>query len=139
MEKIETTKGLALAAIRIRRAMAIDNWDIEQGEFDIFYEVGDYSFVIKPHKISFDEAENYAKSFISNRNGIARNVNYFWPYRDYIVICVIHHGTSVKVGCAKFNTADKEFSPSIGQALAYSRASGIPLPVPLAIYLGIKQ
>ena len=136
MEKIATTKGLPLAAIRIRRA--IDNWDIEQGEFDI-YEVGDYSFVIKPHKISFGEAENYAKSFISNRNGMARNVNYFWPYQDYIVICVIHHGTSVKVGCAKFNTADKEFSPSIGQALAYSRASEIPLPAPLAIYLGIKQ
>lgn len=136
MEKIATTKSLALAAVRIRQA--IDNWDIEQGEFDI-YEVGDGSFVIKPHKISFDEAESYAKSFISNRNGMARNVNYFWPYRDYIVICAIHHGTSVKVGCAKFNTADKEFSLSIGEALAYSRASGISLPAPLAIYLGIKQ
>lgn len=136
MEKIATTKGLALAAVRIRQA--IDNWDIEQGEFDI-YKAGDGSFVIKPHKISFDEAESYAKSFISNRNGMARNVNYFWPYRDYIVICVIHHGTSVKVGCAKFNTADKEFSLSIGEALAYSRASKIPLPGPLAIYLGIKQ
>ena len=136
MEKIATTKGLALAAIRIRRA--IDDWDIEQGEFDI-YDVGDGSFVIKPHKISFDEAESYARSFIRNRNGMARNVDYFWPYRDYIVICVIHHGTNVKVGCAKFNTADKEFSPSIGQALAYSRASGIPLPAPLAIYLNIKQ
>ena len=136
MEKIATTKGLALAAIRIRRA--IDDWDIEQGEFDI-YDVGDGSFVIKPHKISFDEAENYARSFIRNRNGRARNVNYFWPYRDYIVICVIHHGTSVKVGCAKFNTADKVFSPIVGQALAYSRASEIPLPAPLAIYLGVKQ
>ena len=136
MEKIATTKGLALAAIRIRQA--IDDWDIEQEEFDI-YDVGDGSFVIKPHKISFDEAENYARSFISNRKGRARNVNYFWPYRDYIVICVIHHGTSVKVGCAKFNIADKDFSPVIGQALAYSRASEIPLPAPLAIYLGIKQ
>ena len=136
MEKIATTKGLALAAVRIRQT--INDWDITQGEFDI-YEVGDGSFIIKPHKISFDEAESYAKSFISNRNGMARNVNYFWPYQDYVVICAIHHGTSVKVGCAKFNTADKEFSISIGEALAYSRASGISLPAPLAIYLGIKQ
>ena len=135
MEKIATT-NLALAAIRIRQT--IDDWDITQGEFDI-YEVGDGSFIIQLNKISFDEAESYARSFINNRNGMARNVKYFWPYRDYIVICVIHHGTSVKVGCAKFNTANKEFSPSIGQALAYSRASEIPLPAPLAIYLGIKQ
>lgn len=136
MVKIATTNGLAIAAIRI--GQTIDNWDIERGQFDVYAE-DDGSFVIKPHKISFDEAESYARSFISNRNGMARNVNYFWPYRDYIVICAIHHGTSVKIGCAKFNTADKEFSPSIGQALAYSRASGIPLPAPLAIYLGIKQ
>lgn len=108
--------------------------------YDIFLE-DDGSVRIYPHKISFDEAVNLAAKWLAKNDALmeSKTLSYIYNSVANIVVCVYSRNHKIVAGAAKFNDKDPFYSLSIGKALAYSRASGVPLPDDLAAYLGIKQ
>lgn len=104
------------------------------------YKENDGSVRIFPHKISFEEAETVAATWLAQNNAycFSSNLNYYTPFKD-VVFCAYRFHNEIKIGMAKFNKKDIRSSYIIGKALAYSRASGKKLPADLAAYLGIKQ
>ena len=104
------------------------------------YQEDDCSVRIFPHKIDYDEAIDSAISFLHKNNAEFFDKNIYYEHESGKTICIISgKRDEVLVGVARFNSSDKKYSPSIGQAIAYSRASGKKLPDDLAYYLNIKQ
>lgn len=108
------------------------------------YKEDDGSVRIFPHKISFMEAHCLANNFLNENRADSSinspNILFSHWYAKGKTACIIFDANSnkVKVGTANLNPSDKR-DASIGDALAYSRASGKKLPDDLAYYLGIKQ
>lgn len=104
------------------------------------YKENDSSVRIFPHKINYDEAIDSAISFLHKNNVEFFDKNIYYEHEGGKTICIINgKRDKVLVGVARFNPSDKKYSHSIGQAIAYSRASGKKLPDDLAYYLNIKQ
>lgn len=104
------------------------------------YQDDDGSIRIFPHKIDYDEAIDSAINFLHRNNAEFFEKNIYYEHVRNKTICIINgKRDNVLVGVARFNSSDKKYSPSIGQAIAYSRASGKKLPDDLAYYLNIKQ
>lgn len=137
MKKIETSNwafGIGSAVKKVIPTAYTHGVDI--------YKEDDGSVRILPHKVSFNEAHCLANDFLNkNHVDICHPIISFahWHTKGKTA-CIIFDADSnkVKVGTASLNPSDEE-DPSIGDALAYSRASGKKLPDDLATYLGINQ
>lgn len=104
------------------------------------YQDDDGSIHIFPHKIDYDEAIDSAINFLHRNNAEFFDKNIYYEHECGKTICIISgKRDKVLVGVARFNPSDKKYSHSIGQAIAYSRASGKKLPDDLAYFLNIKQ
>lgn len=104
------------------------------------YQDDDGSIHIFPHKISLMEARNLACDFLHKNKADTYNNDIRYEYYGRKTACIIFgRGEKVRVGVARFNPSDEKYLTTIGEAIAYSRASGKKLPSDLAYYLNIKQ
>lgn len=137
MKKIFSNVNSFSMMHEVRKALYGATYDCS---YDIFLE-DDGSVRIYPHKIPFDEAVNLAAKQLAKNGALmeSKTLSYIYNSDANIVVCVYSRNHKIVAGVAKFNDKDRFYSLPIGKALAYSRASGVPLPDELANYLGIKQ
>lgn len=140
MKMIANNIGTISMAKVVKEAL-FGSWETATNcHFDVYTE-DDGTIRVCKHKISYDEAQIIAGDWLIANKAlhVRENLSYMTTILDIIVCTYIPKGSNnAKIGFAKCKNKD-EYSYVIGKALAYSRASGEPLPDDLAAYLGIKQ
>lgn len=86
---------------------------------------------------SAEEATEIARNYVLEKLNQAKKEKFIvWNSHNSIRTCTIYTDRKASMGYAKCRPGDKNI-PEIGKALAYSRASGEPLPKLLRAYLNI--
>lgn len=141
MKKIASNIG-TISTIREIKNAIFGDWESAVGcRYDVYAE-DDGTIRVCKHKVSFEEAEKAANAWLNKiyTRFYSKTIpNSFCSTLYNVIVCSYIEGGKLKVGTARFNEKDERYSNALGKALAYSRASGDPLPDEVAEYLGIKQ